>query len=308
MTPELVSDVIDSPAIARIAVIGAGTMGAQIAQQAGLHGVRVALHDRAPDQLKRALAVNQSRLQRWVESGRISATEAEAGLANVEAASDLTAAVAGAEIVIEAIPEDLALKQALFVELEGLAAESAILATNSSTMTVSEITAHLPTRERTIALHFFNPALVMRLVEIAPAPFTDPDVTATASAFCQQIGREPVLLQREITGFIVNRVLAALRQEAMWLADEGYAEPAEIDRAIKLGLNHPMGPFELADFNGLDVVLAAMRHRYDRSGDERQRPSPMLEDLVSQGRLGRKTGAGFYDYPRPDNRGKDGAS
>jgi 3-hydroxybutyryl-CoA dehydrogenase len=163
-------------------------------------------------------------------------------------------------------------------------------------MTISEITADLPGRGRTLALHFFNPVLVMRLVEIAPAPFTDPTLAEEAERFTRAIDREPVVLHKEIAGYLVNRVLWALRREAMWLADQGYADPHDIDRAIKLGLNHPMGPFELADFNGLDVVLMAQRHRFARSGDEADRPPRILEALVEQGALGRKSGRGFYDY------------
>jgi 3-hydroxybutyryl-CoA dehydrogenase len=166
-------------------------------------------------------------------------------------------------------------------------------------MTVSEITGDLAGRARTLALHFFNPTLVMRLVEVAPAPYTDPGVVTAAIEICRRIEREPVLLQREITGLLVNRILGALRREAMWLADQGYATPHDIDTAVKLGLNHPMGPFELADFNGLDVVLAAARHWFLRSGAEVDRPPKLLEDLVAAGCLGRKTGKGFYEYPRP---------
>lgn len=290
----------DPPVVKRIAVIGAGTMGAQIAQQAGLHGIRAAIYDLSLAQIERGLASNRRYLQRRVEKGTLTNDTCEEALANVVAAPDLASAVADAEIVIEAIAEDLTLKRELFARLDGLVTEKAILASNSSTMTISELTNDLLTRQRTVALHFFNPVLVMRLVEIAPAPYTTPEVVARAVAFCNQIDREPVVLQREITGFIVNRVLAALRQEAMWLADQGYATPQDIDRAIKLGLNHPMGPFELADFNGLDIVLAATRHRYLRSGDERQGPPHLLEGLVARGHLGRKTGQGFYDYSAKD--------
>jgi 3-hydroxybutyryl-CoA dehydrogenase len=213
----------------------------------------------------------------------------------------MASAVDGVQLVIEAVVEDVDVKRALFAELDRTAPAEAILATNSSTITVSEITGALSGRERTLALHFFNPALVMRLVEIAPAPYTRTDLLERAVEFCRTIDREPIVLKREITGLLVNRVLWALRREAMWLADEGYADPQDIDRAIKLGLNHPMGPFELADFNGLDIVLAAQRHRYARSGDEEDRPARILENMVQQGRLGKKSGAGFYDYPPPDS-------
>jgi 3-hydroxybutyryl-CoA dehydrogenase len=290
--------------IATVAVIGAGTMGAQIAQQIALHGRQVRLYDLDPAHLERALLSNRGHLDRRVAKGALRPDAADAAHAAVQPVRDLAGAVAGAQLVIEAVVEDLAIKQAVFAELDRLAPPDATLATNSSTMTVSEIAAGLPGRARTLALHFFNPVLVMRLVEIAPAPFTDPNFVAAVERFVRAIDREPVVLHKEIAGFLVNRVLWALRREAFWLADHGYADPREIDRAIELGLNHPMGPFELADFNGLDVVLLAQRHRFAASGDEADRPSPLLEAMVEQGALGRKSGRGFYDYPA---REKDGA-
>lgn len=287
--------------IERMAVVGAGTMGAQIAQQAGLHGVRVALHDVSPAQIERAIASNRGYLQRRVAKRTLSAEALEVAVANVRPTPAFAAAVADADLVVEAVVEDLAVKRDVFARLDALAPRQAILATNSSTMTISELTAELGGRARTLALHFFNPVLVMRLVEVAPAPYTDPRAVDAAVDFCRRIDREPVVLQREITGFIVNRILGALRREAMWLAEQGYATPRDIDTAVKLGLNHPMGPFALADFNGLDVVLAAARHWYAGTGQESDRPPKILEDLVAAGHLGRKTGKGFYDYPSKES-------
>ncbi|MGI8477348.1 MAG: 3-hydroxyacyl-CoA dehydrogenase family protein [Thermomicrobiales bacterium] len=290
----------------RIAVLGAGTMGAQIAQQAALHGYDVVLHDLSGDQLERALRSNRGHLDRRVAKGEFGRAEADDALARVRPEPDLGTAVRAAAMVVEAVAEQLPTKQALFREVERHAPSDAIVASNSSTMTISEIAGDLATRERALALHFFNPALVMRLVEIAPAPFTDPACVETARQFCLAIDRDPVVLRKEIAGLLVNRVLWALRREAMWLADNGYAEPQEIDRAVTLGLNHPMGPFRLADFNGLDVVLAAQRHRFETSGQEADRPSALLERLVADGDLGRKSGRGFYDHQAPEGRAGNG--
>jgi 3-hydroxybutyryl-CoA dehydrogenase len=293
---------VQAQRIERVAVIGAGTMGAQIAQQAGLHGFRVALYDVSPSQIDRGLASNRGHLQRRVDKGTLAAEAREGALANVRPEPDFAEAVGDADLVIEAVVEDLEVKREVFARLDAVAPATAILATNSSTLTISEISADLAGRARTLALHFFNPVLMMRLVEVAPAPFTDQGAVEAVVEFCRRIDREPVVLQREITGFLVNRILGALRREAMWLADQGYATPEEIDRAVTLGLNHPMGPFALADFNGLDVVLANARRWYALTGEERDRPPRLLEALVTEGHLGRKSGKGFFDY-----RPKDGA-
>ena len=299
---------IEEMRIRRVAVLGAGTMGAQIAQQIALHEFDVRLFDVNPFQLDRAAASNRKHLLRRVEKSALTPDAAERALNRVRIHANLAEAVADADLVIEAVVEDVEIKQTVVADLDRLTPPDAILATNSSTMTISEITSSLSSRKRTLAVHFFNPALVMRLVEIAPAPYTEPTFVEEAARFVNAIDRDPVVLHLEIPGLLVNRVLWALRREAMWLADNGYAEPRDIDRAIKLGLNHPMGPFELADFNGLDVVLLAQRHRYAKSGDESDRPPRIVEKLVERGDLGMKSGRGFYDYPTPGTGQKEAGS
>jgi 3-hydroxybutyryl-CoA dehydrogenase len=280
----------------RVAVIGAGTMGSQIAQQIALHGISVALFDENLSQLERALVSNRGHLQRRVDKGTLTPLEFDTALARVEPVADLERATAGVSLVIEAIVEDLAAKQELIRRLDELTGPDVVLATNSSSMTVSQIVSELPGRDRMLAMHFFNPVLVMQLVEIAPAPFTRPEAVKRAVAFVEQIDRTSVVLEREIEGLLANRIVAAIRREAFWLVEEGYATPEAIDTAVELGLRHPMGPFRLADFNGLDVVLAIQKGRFERSGDERDRPPKRLERLVAEGKLGRKSGAGFYEY------------
>jgi 3-hydroxybutyryl-CoA dehydrogenase len=279
-------------------------MGSQIAQQIALHGYSVSLYDERPEQLARALESNRGHLQRRVEKETLTPLEFDAALARVEPFDDLAAAISGCSLVIEAIVEDLGAKQALFQELEALTSADVLLATNTSSMTVSQIASILTGRDRVIALHFFNPVLVMQLVEIAPAPFTRAGLAKRAAEFVTSIDRTPVVLDKEIEGLLANRIIAAIRREAFWLVDQGYATPEAIDQAIELGLRHPMGPFKLADFNGLDVVLAIQQRRFERTGDELDRPPQQLRDLVEDGKLGRKSGAGFYDYDAPAERNR----
>jgi 3-hydroxybutyryl-CoA dehydrogenase len=279
-------------------------MGSQIAQQVALHDYSVSLYDERPEQLARALESNRGHLQRRIEKGTLTPLEFDAALARVEPFDNLASAIDGSSLIIEAIVEDLGAKQALFQQLDSLTGEDVLLATNTSSMTVTQIASIVAGRDRAIALHFFNPVLVMQLVEIAPAPFTRQGLVQRAVDFVTSIDRTPVVLDKEIEGLLANRIIAAIRREAFWLVDQGYATPEAIDQAIELGLRHPMGPFKLADFNGLDVVLAIQQRRFERTGDELDRPPGELRNLVEQGKLGRKTGAGFYDYDTTEERSR----
>jgi 3-hydroxybutyryl-CoA dehydrogenase len=280
-----------------LAVIGAGSMGAQIAQQAALHGVQVRLQDVSSEQLQRALASNRSLLQRRVDKGRMEETEMEAALGRVEPASDLAPAVADADVVIEAIVEELEPKRRLFARLGELAPPEALLASNSSTMGISELTGGIARPERCCNMHFFYPPLVMDLVEVVRGPSTSEASAERAMEVARMIGRTPVLLHKEIPGFIVNRILHMATQEAYRLLDAGVASFEDIDTAVEKGLRWPLGPFRLGDLTGLDVTYSARKHMYESTGDERYRPSPSLEAMVSRGELGRKTGRGWYRYP-----------
>jgi len=279
-----------------LAVVGAGSMGAQIAQQAALGGVSVLLQDVSREQLAKAAASNRALLERRVQKGTLSADGCEAALARVRTTPDLAEAVAGAGIVIEAIVENLEAKRQLFARLDELTSPQTVLATNSSTMVVSEIAAGLAHPERCCNMHFFFPVLVMDLVEIVKGPQTSEATVEAALQLARRMGRTAVVIRKEIDGFIVNRILHAASQEAYRLLDAGVASFEDIDTAVEKGLNWPMGPFRLGDFSGLDVTYNARLFRFQKTGDERYRPSKALEAKVKAGELGRKTGKGWYDY------------
>lgn len=282
----------------RLAVVGAGSMGAQIAQQAALHGIEVALQDRDPAQLRKARGSNEGHLARRVEKGRLSAKDAEQALERVRLTGELEDAVPNADFVIEAVFEDLDLKRSVFQDLDRLAAAEAVLASNSSTMGISEIADVTERPERCLNMHFFHPVLVMDLVEIVRGPRTSDSTVERAIALAHEMGRTPVVLNKEIDGFIVNRILHAATQEAYRLLDGGVASFEDIDTAVEKGLIWPLGPFRLGDFSGLDVTYRARLHMFEVTGDERYRPSPQLEAKVKAGKLGRKTGEGWYRYDR----------
>jgi 3-hydroxybutyryl-CoA dehydrogenase len=271
-------------------------MGAQIAQQAALRGVAVSLHDKSSEQLQRAHDTNRGHLMRRVEKGKLGKAEAEEALSRVRETTDLAQAVHGADFVIEAVFEDLELKRSVFAELDHAAPRDAILASNSSTMGISKIADATCRPERCVNMHFFFPVLVMDLVEVVRGPQTSDAAVDRAMSLAREIGRTPVLLNKEIDGFIVNRILHAATQEAYRLLDAGVASFEDIDTAVEKGLNWPMGPFRLGDFSGLDVTYNARLHMYRTTGEERFRPSPQLEAKVKAGKLGRKTGEGWYKY------------
>jgi 3-hydroxybutyryl-CoA dehydrogenase len=280
----------------RLAVIGAGSMGAQIAQQAALNGVDVWLHDKSEEQLRKSVDSNRGHVMRRVEKGKLAQADADAALARVRTTTDLGDAVRDADFVIEAVFEDLDVKRAVFTELDRRAPAEAVLASNSSTMGISRIADATRRPESCVNMHFFHPVLVMDLVEVVRGPQTSERTVERATNMAREMGRTPVLINKEIDGFIVNRILHAATQEAYRLLDAGVASFEDIDTAVEKGLNWPLGPFRLGDFSGLDVTYNARLHMYRTTGDERFRPSPQLEAKVKAGKLGRKTGEGWYKY------------
>jgi 3-hydroxybutyryl-CoA dehydrogenase len=282
--------------VTTLAVIGAGSMGAQIAQQAALNGVGVRLQDKSAAQLEKAVETNRGHLTRRVEKSRLGQADADAALARVTTTTDLSEAVANADFVIEAVFEDLGLKREIFGALDSVAPPDAVLASNSSTMGISKIASATSRPASCVNMHFFYPVLVMDLVEVIRGPQTSDATVERAMAMAREMGRTPVLINKEIDGFIVNRILHAATQEAYRLLDAGVAGFEDIDTAVEKGLNWPMGPFRLGDFSGLDVTYNARLHMYRTTGEERFRPSPQLEAKVKAGKLGRKTKEGWYRY------------
>jgi 3-hydroxybutyryl-CoA dehydrogenase len=279
----------------RVVVVGAGTMGSQIALQTALSGrYRVGLVDTVAGQLDRAGTQNRKLLDRSVEKGRLSQDDADGAFGRIEPSDDLAAAVRDADLVVEAVIEDFDAKKTVFEALGKHANKDAILASNSSTIAISRLADFTGRPELCCNMHFFHPVTVMQLCEVVRGPKTSDATVETAMAFVRSIGRTPVLLKKEIWGFIVNRILFAASEEAMRLLEGGYASAEDIDIAVQKGLNWPMGPFHLLDFSGLDIFYGAMQDRH-RLGDGPE-PPQMLRELVEKGRLGKKTGRGFFEY------------
>jgi len=280
-----------------IAVVGAGAMGRQIALHCALHGVDTSLTDSFAASLSAAEGFTREYLEGRVAKGRITAEQKQGALAKVRFEPDLGAAVRDAELVIEAIVEKFESKAALFRDLDRLCHSEVLLATNSSNIRGSRLAALTGRPERVLNLHFFNPALVMDLVEVVVHPQVPQEIVEQAVAFCRRIGKTPVVLRREIPGFIVNRIFRALTREAISLYEEGYASAEDIDTAVTKGLGHPMGPLRLLDTTGIDVSYLARMDEYTETGVESAKPNRTLKEMYARGDWGKKTGRGFYTYP-----------
>ena len=275
-----------------LAVVGAGTMGGQIAYQAALHGWDVRLIGRREERLQAARTEASKLLRRRVEKGRLAHDECEAALARVVLTTELDH-VTEAAVVIESVAEDREAKRAVIADIAERLCDDAILGTNSSTMPSSMLADRVVDASRLLNVHFFNPPLVMALVEVVRGPHTSEDSTRRALAFARSIGKTPVLVSRETYGFIANRILFIALQEAMRLVQDGYVSIDDCDLAVHQALGWPLGPFALADLVGLDVVEAILDEGARQTGDSRWEPLPLLRDRVQRGELGRKTGRGF---------------
>jgi 3-hydroxybutyryl-CoA dehydrogenase len=280
---------------ARVAVLGAGTMGHGIAQVVAMAGYEARLRDTSSELVEGGLGRIRRNLEDGVARGKVAPIDAESALARLSAGVELAWAADGADLVIEAVPERLELKQQVFAEVAKPARSDTVLATNTSSLSVSRIQAAVPFPERVVGLHFFNPVHIMKLVEVVRGADTTEAIVGAAVDFVRSLGKEPIVVA-DSPGFASSRLGLALGLEAMRMLEEGVASAEDIDKAMVLGYRHPMGPLQLTDLVGLDVRLDIARYLHEELGSESFRPPQILERLVSEGRLGKKSGQGFYTW------------
>lgn len=281
--------------VENILVVGAGAMGSQIAMVCALAGRRVAVQDLSQDMLATARAQLEERTERSVVKGRLSEDDRRSALERLTFTTDLKAAE-HSDFVIEAVVERIDVKRDLFARLDRLAPEHTVLASNSSSFVPSRLASATQRPDRVVNLHFFNPALVMKCVEVVPGPETSDSTVETTVRLARDIGKQPVVLHKEIPGFVANRILNAVRDEAIRLYEGGIASVEDIDTACRTALGYPMGPFELMDLTGLDIGYFVKQDRYAETGDPADLPSRSVTELVEAGHLGRKAGRGWYTY------------
>jgi len=280
--------------IERVGIVGGGTMGNGIAQVFALSGYKVRLRDVGQPQIDRAVSTIQKSLAKFVEKGKLDQEASQAALTSIETTTEL-GDLADCDLVIEAIFENFDAKSAAFKELDALLGPDAILASNTSSIDITRLAAVTGRPDKFIGMHFFNPVPLMSLVEIIRGLATSDETYDTIRALAEKLGKTPVQV-RDYPGFVSNRVLMPMINEAIFALYEGVASKEDIDTVMKLGMNHPMGPLTLADFIGLDVCLDILHVLYDGFKDSKYRPCPLLVKMVQAGRLGRKTGEGFYKY------------
>jgi 3-hydroxybutyryl-CoA dehydrogenase len=278
-----------------VAVIGAGIMGRGIAHAAALGGYRTILEDLLPNALRKAETEIRANLDKAVELGKVHASEADAAFSRLEYASSVDEAARDADLIIEAVPEEMESKIEIFTMLDKICRPTTILASNTSSLSVTEIASVTYRAKQCVGMHFFNPVHKMKLLEVVRALETDDETLAAAVEVGRRMRKEVVVI-KESPGFITSRINAMIGNEAFYMLQEGIASAEDIDKALKLGLNHPMGPFELVDMVGLDTRLHILEYLHKALG-EKFRPCPLLVQYVKAGRLGRKSGRGVFEYP-----------
>jgi 3-hydroxybutyryl-CoA dehydrogenase len=286
--------------VQKVAVIGSGLMGRGIAHVAALGGFQTVMVDVSDDILQKAMANIRAEMEKGVSLGKLDAGAKDQALANLVVETSLEKAASDADLVIEAIPEDMRLKADTFTRLDRTAPSSAVLASNTSSLSITEMAAVTKRAKQFLGMHFFNPVHKMKLLEIVVGLETSPETIKVAEDVGRKMGKETIVI-KESPGFITSRINAIIGNEAFYMLQEGVATAEDIDKAVKLGLNHPMGPFEMVDLVGLDTRLHILEYLHKTLGDK-FRPAPLMVQYVRAGRLGRKVGRGVHDYPPPDKK------
>ena len=288
--------------IRKISVMGAGQMGHQIAMLCALGGLETTLYDLDEGQLLKAEKALNTLMNQWVQKGKINEEEKGLAFSKLSFTHDFERVAASPDLVIEAVVEKLSVKKELFQVLERKVPSHTIFATNSSTIVNSLLAPVTERPDKFVNMHFFFPPLVMNCVEVVMSTETSEETAQAAMEVCEKINRRPFLLRKEISGFVANRILGAIHKEALHLYEEGIADFQDIDQICRTALGHPIGPFELLDLSGNDVVYYVMQQRYEETGDPKDKPNKSIVEKVEQGKLGRKTGGGWYEYEK--NRAK----